>query len=133
MRTTAHCSILKGSLSITIGLEIGLLTKITFWSLLKIPCRSSGENRVKKFSGKVDVKCHQSCLVALVGTKLYVKLAVSLCSFSQFSFSFNFRTANAQDLKIGTLPLGCLFSNTLLAILICYFIHRFAPKKMGQN
>ena len=92
---------------------------------------------MKKCSGKVDVKCYQSCLIALVFcTKLYIKLAVSLCSFSQFSFPFHFRTANAYDLKIGTLPLGCLFSNTLLAIFDILFrsriIHRFAPK-MCQN
>ena len=51
----------------------------------------SGENRVKIFSGEVGIKCHRSCLVALVFyTKLYIKLAVSLCSFSKFSFPFNF-------------------------------------------
>ena len=88
---------------------------------------------MKIFSGKVDVKCHQSCLVALVFcTKLYIKLAISRCSFSQFSFPFNFRTANVLDLKFGTLPLGCLFSNTLLAIFDILFrsriTHRFAPK-----
>ena len=88
---------------------------------------------MKKFSGKVDVKCHQSCLVALVFcTKLYIKLAVSLCSFSKCSFPFNLRTANALDLKFGTLSPGCLFSNTLLAIFDILFrsriTHRFAPK-----
>ena len=88
---------------------------------------------MKKFSGKVGVKCHQRCLVALVFcTKLYIKLAVSLCSFSQFSFPFNFRTANALVLKFGTLLLSCLFSNTLLAIFDILFrsrvIHRFVPK-----
>ena len=87
----------------------------------------------KKFSGKVGIKCHQSCTVALVFcTKLYIKLAVSLCSFSQFSFPFNFQTANALVLKFGTLPLRCLFSNTLLAIFDFFFrskvIHRFVPK-----
>ena len=54
-------------------------------------------------------------------TKLCIKLAVFLCSFSQFSFPFNFQTANALVLKFDTLPLRCLrflrlFSNTLLAI-----------------
>ena len=88
---------------------------------------------MKKFSGKVGIKCHQSCLVALVFcTKLYIKLAVSLCSFSQFSFPFNFRTANALVLKFGTLLLSCLFSNTLLAIFDIVsrsrVIHRFVPK-----
>ena len=88
---------------------------------------------MKNFSGKVDVKCHQSCLVALVFcTKLYIKLAVYLRSFSKFSFPFNFRTANALDLKFCILLLGCLFSNTLLAIFDILFgsrvIHRFAPK-----
>ena len=99
---------------------------------------SSGENRVKKFRAEVGIKCHQSCLVALVFcTKLYIKLAVSLCSISQFSFPFNFRTGNALVLKFGTLPLSCLFSNTLLAIFdIILFrsrvIHRFVLKN-GQN
>ena len=88
---------------------------------------------VKKFSGKVGIKCHQSCLVALVFcTKLYINLAVSLCSFSQFSFPFNFRTANALVLKFGTLLLSCLFSNILLAIFDILFrsrvMHRFVPK-----
>ena len=78
---------------------------------------------------------HESCLVALVFyTKLYIKLAVSLgsSSFSQFSFPFNFRTANALVLKFGKLPLSCRFSNTLLAIFDILFrsrdIHRFVPK-----
>ena len=92
---------------------------------------------MKKFSGEVGIKCHQSCLVALVFcTKLYIKLAVSLCSFSQFAFPFNFRTANALVLKLGTLPLSCLFSNTLLAIFDILFcstvIYRFVPKN-GQK
>ena len=86
-----------------------------------------------KFSGEVGIKCHQSYSVALVFcTKLYKKLAVSLSSFSQFSFPFNFQTANALVLKFGTLPLRCLFSNTLLAIFDIFFrskvIHRFVPK-----
>ena len=88
---------------------------------------------MKKFSGEVGIKSHQSCTVALVFcTKLYIKLAVSLCSFSQFSFPFNFQTANALVLKFGTLPLRCLFSNTLLAIFDIFLrskvIHRFVPK-----
>ena len=88
---------------------------------------------MKKISGEVGIKCHQSCTVALLFcTKLYIKLAVSLCSFSQFSFPFNFQTANALVLKIGTLPLRCFFSNTLLAIFDIFFrskvIHRFVPK-----
>ena len=74
-----------------------------------------------------------SCTVALVFcTKLYIKLAFSLCSFSQFSFLFNFQTANAVVLKFGTLPFRCLFSNTLLAIFDIVFrskvIHCFVPK-----
>ena len=92
---------------------------------------------MKKFSVKVGIKCHQSCLVALVFcTKLYTKLAVSLCSFSQFSFPFNFRTANALVLKFGTLLLSCLFSNTLLAVFDILFcsrvIHRFVPKNVPK-
>ena len=88
---------------------------------------------MKKFSGKVGIKCHQSCVVALVFcTKLYIKLAVSLCSFSQVSFPFIFRTANALVLKLGTLLFSCRFSNTLLAIFDISFrsrvIHRFVPK-----
>ena len=86
----------------------------------------------KKFSGEVGIKCHQSCLVALVFcTKLYIKLAVSLCSFWQFSFPFNVRTANALLLKFGKLPLRGVFYNTLLAICDILFrsrvIHRFVP------
>ena len=86
---------------------------------------------MKKFSGEVGIKYHQSCLVVLVFcTKLYRKLAVSLCSFSQFSFPF--WTANALVLKFGRLPLICLFSNILLAIFDILFcsrvIHRFGPK-----
>ena len=88
---------------------------------------------MKKFSGEVGIKCHQSCTVALFFcTKLYIKLAVSLYSFSQFSFPFNFQTANTLVLKFGTLSLHCLFSNTLLAIFDIFFrskvIHRFVPK-----
>ena len=88
---------------------------------------------MKKFSVEVSIKCHQNCMVALVFcTKLYIKLAVSLCSFSQFSFPFNFQTANALVLKFGTLPLRCLFSNIMLAIFDIIFgskvIHRFVPK-----
>ena len=52
---------------------------------------------------------------------VHIKLAVSLCSFSHFSFPFNFRTAYALVFKFGTLPLSGLFSNTLLAI-FWYFI-----------
>ena len=48
------------------------------------------------------------------------------------SFPFNFQMANALVLKFGTLPLRCLFSNTLLAIFDIFFrskvIHRFVPK-----
>ena len=45
---------------------------------------------MKKFSGEVGIKCHQRCLVALVFyTNLYIKLAVSLGSFSIFSFPFS--------------------------------------------
>ena len=89
---------------------------------------------MKKFSGpEVGIKRHQSCTVALVFcTKLYIKLAVSLCSFSQFSFPFNFQTANAVLLKFGTLPVRWLFSNNLLANFDIFFrskgIHRFVPK-----
>ena len=97
---------------------------------------SMGENRQKEIRCEVGLKCHQSCLVALAFcTKLYIKLAFSLCSFSQFSFPFNFRTAEALVLKFGPLPLYHLFSNTLLAIFDIFFrsrvIHRFV-QKMGQ-
>ena len=96
-----------------------------------------GENRVKKFSCEVGLQCHQSRLVALVFcTKLYIKFVVSLCSFSQFSFPFNFRTAKALVVKFGTLPLNHLFSNTVLAISDIVFlskvIYRFVPKN-GPN
>ena len=97
---------------------------------------SMGENREKEFRCEVGLKCHQSCLVALAFcTKLYVKLAFSLCSFSQFSFPFNFPTAEALVLKFGPLPLYHLFSNTLLEILISFFVQELFTvlyQKMGQ-
>ena len=54
---------------ITIGLEIGLLTKITVWCLLKVPFKNgySGENCVKKFSGEVGINCHQSSPILTLG------------------------------------------------------------------
>ena len=96
-----------------------------------------GENRQKEFRCEVGLKCHQSCLVALpFCTKLYIKLAFSLCSFSHFSFPFNFQTAKALVLKFGPLPLYHIFSNTLLAIFDIFFrsrvISRFVPKN-GPN
>ena len=98
---------------------------------------SMGENRQKEFHCEVGLKCHQSYIVALAFcTKLYIKLAFSLCSFSQFSFPFNFWTAEALVLKFGSLPLHHLFSNTLLAIFDIFFrsrvIDRFVPKN-GPN
>ena len=98
------------------------LLKRIFW---RKPC--------EKVSGEIGIKCHQSCLVALVFcTKLYIKLAASLGSFSHVSFPFNFQTANALVLKFGKLPLSCRFSNTLLAIfdilLRVRVIHRFVLK-----
>ena len=107
-----------------------------FWSFLKVSFKTNLLVKTvwKKFSGEVGIKRHHSCLVALVFcTELYIKLAVSLCSFSQFSFPFNFWTANALVLKFGTLPFSGLFSNILIAlfdILFCWrVIHRFVPKK----
>ena len=96
-----------------------------------------GENRQQEIRCEVGLKCHQSCLVALAFcTKLYIKLAFSLCSFSQFSFPFNFQTVEALVLKFGPLPLYHFFSNTLLAIVDTFFrsrvIHRFVPKN-GPN
>ena len=96
-----------------------------------------GENRQKEIRCEVGLKCHQSYLVALAFcTNLYIKLAFSLCSFSHFSFPFNFRTAEALVLEFGPLPLYHLFSNTLLAIFDIFFrsrvIHRFVPKN-GPN
>ena len=98
---------------------------------------SMGENRQKEIRCEVGLKCHQSCSVALAFcTKLYIKLAFSLYSFSQFSFPFNFRTAEALVFKFRPLPLYHLFSNTLLAIFDFFFcwrvIHRFVPKN-GPN
>ena len=61
-------------------LEIGHLTKIAFWSLLKVHSQTDVLVKTiwKKFNGKVHILCHQSCFVALVFfTKLYVKLVVS--------------------------------------------------------
>ena len=96
-----------------------------------------GENRQKEIRCEVGLKCHESCLVALAFcTKLYIKMAFSLCSFSHFSFLFNGRTAAALVLKFGPLPLYHLFPNTLLAIFDIFFrsrvIHRFVPKN-GPN
>ena len=125
--------------NITIGLEIGLLTKITFWSLLKVPFKMI-------FWWKPCEKIHwrrwykmPSKLLGSIGflyKVVYIKLAVSLCSFLQFSFPFNFRTVNTLVLKFGTLTLSCRFSNTLLAIFDILFrsrvIHRLY-RKMGQK
>ena len=92
---------------------------------------------MKKFSGEVGRKCHQSCSGALVFfTRLYLKLAVSLCSFSQLCFPFNFRTADALVLKFGSRPLSGLFYNTVLenfdilfrSKVICRFIPKNGPK-----
>ena len=96
-----------------------------------------GENRQKEIRCEVGLKCHQSCLVALAFcTKLYIKLAFSPCSFSQFSFPFKLRKAEALVLKFGPLPLYHFVSNTLLAIFDIFFrsrvIHRFVPKN-GPN
>ena len=84
---------------------------------------------MKKFSGEVGKKSHQSCSVALVfSTRLYLKLPVSLCSFSQFCFPFNFRTADALVLKFGTRPLSGLFHNTFDILFRSKVIYRFVPK-----
>ena len=48
---------------------------------------SSGENRVKKFSGEVGIKCHQSCLVALV---FLYKVVHKTGRFSVFIFTIFF-------------------------------------------
>ena len=96
-----------------------------------------GENCEKEFRCKVGLKCHQSCFVALAFcTKLHIKLAFSLCSFSHFPFPFNFQTDKALVLQFGPLSLYQLFSNTLLAIFDIFFrsrvIDRFVPKN-GPN
>ena len=68
-------------------------------------------------------------------TKLYTKLAFSLCLFSHCSFPiFNFRTAEALVLKFGKRPLYRFFSNTLLVIFDFFVRELFAilHKKMGQ-
>ena len=65
--------------------------------------------------------------------KVVQKLAVSLCSFSQLSFPFNFQTANALVLKFGTLPLRYLFSNTLLAIFDIFFCSKVIPRFVPKN
>ena len=101
-----------------------------FWFLLK---RTFWWKLCEKFSGEVGIKC----TVALVFcTKFYIKLAVCLSSFSQFSIPFNFQTAIALVLKFGTLPLRCLFSNILLAIFDIFFpskvIHRYVPSNVPK-
>ena len=79
--------------------EIGRSGEITTWVVLNL------DNDLRSMH-YVGLKCYQSCLVALAFcTKLYIKLAFFLCSFSQFSFPFNFRTAEALVLKFGPLPL----------------------------
>ena len=99
---------------------------------------SMGENHQKEIRCEVGLlKCHQSCLLAMAFcTKLYIKLAFSLCSFSQFSFPFNFRAAESLVFKFGPLSLYHFFSNMLLAIFDIFFfktvIHRFV-RKTGPN
>ena len=86
-------SIYNSSSGITIGLEIGLLTKITLWSLPKVPFKTDLLMKTvwKKYSGEVGIKYHRSCLVALVFcTKLHIKLASSLRWVSQFYFLLSF-------------------------------------------
>ena len=87
-----------------------------FWSLLKAPFKTDLLVKTvwKIFSGEVGIKCHQSCLVALVFcTKLYTKLAISQCSFSQFLFILAFerlmhRTWNlAHFLSVVSSPILC--------------------------
>ena len=118
----------------SLWLEIGLLMKITFWSLLKVPFETDLlVKTVRKIHWrswyKMSSKLH-GCIGFLY--KVDIKLTVSLCSFSQCSFPFNFQTANALVLKFGTLPFRCFFSNILLAIFDIFFrskvIHRFVPK-----
>ena len=89
---------------------------------------------MKKFSGKVGIKCHQSCTVSLVFcTKLYIKLPVSLCSFSQFSFPF--KRLMPWSWNLAHFP--CLFSNNLLAIFDIFFLFKnlftVLYWKMGQK
>ena len=65
--------------------------------------------------------------------KVLHKLAISLCSFSQF-FPPNFQTVYVLVLKFGTCPLNHLLSNTFLAIFIFQsrIIYQFVPKN-GPN
>ena len=67
-------------------------------------------------------------------TKLYIKLAISLCSFSQFSFPFNFQTANALFLKFGAMASNAMtrtqkFTNLLSAHKT---LHCFQRKKSAR-
>ena len=66
--------------------------------------------------------------------KVVHKIGFSLCSFSHFSFLFNFQTAEALVLKFGPLPLYHFFSNTVLAIFDIFFRFRliFRPAFCGH-
>ena len=111
------------------------MTKITFWALRKVQSQTDlwVTTVWKKFTCEVDIKCHQSCSVALVFcTKFYRNLAFSLGLFSQFSCPINFWADKALILNFGKIPLNSLFSNTLFANFDIFFrsgdICRFAPK-----
>ena len=85
---------------------------------------SMGESRQKEIRWEVGLKCHQSCLVALAFcTKLYIKLAFSLCSFSQKFFLLTF-----ERLKPG-LEIWSTFSlSSFLQYLVSDFWYLFSFK-----
>ena len=125
IRQKVYCGIIR-------GLEIGLLTNITVWSLLKVAFKT---DLLVKTVWKIQWRSWYKMPLKLLGCTGYlykVVLTYSLWSFSQFSFPFNVRTANALVLKFDTLPPSCLFFNTWLAmfdILFCSRVfHRFVRK-----
>ena len=67
-------------------------------------------------------------------SKLYIKPAVSLCSFSEFSFPFNLQKANALVLKFGTLQASQLsFLEYLVRDFDILFRSTVLYRKMDQN
>ena len=78
-----------------------------------------------------------SKLLGCIGVLYKIVHKTARFSVSQFSFPFNCRPANALVLQFGTLPLRCLFSNSLVAIFVILFcsrvVHRFLYWKMVQN
>ena len=102
---------------LTVVLEIGLLTKITFCLFLKFllnrifwwkPCEKIQRRSWYKMPSKL-----LGCIGFLY--KVVHKTGRFSVFISTFSFPFNFPTGNALVLEFGTLPLSGLFSNTFVS------------------